>query len=334
MSRLLGHLGWINRVIGDYERSRQLSQENLKLQERRGDQRGTGNTLNNLAFLAQYLGELDKAEALHLESLACMRRAGAEKDVARLLVDFSATLLWNGKFDEAMQKIEESRRIYENLGLGVENNYQIMISIALLRGHYAQVEEWALHEMAEANAAGRMQQYGHARFLAGVAAVSLGKLDIARDDLKASYTVLNSLHHEHSLLPKIELAFVERAQGNHLAAWEYLQESFPNFLASRSFFPVLHVLPIIALLLLDQGETEQAIELYALARRYAYIRNSRRFQDFAGEELDRQSAKLGKERLAELQARGQDLDLWETTERLQAALPGWAATSRNISPET
>jgi tetratricopeptide (TPR) repeat protein len=171
---------------------------------------GMGNALNNLGFVAKHLGELDEAERLQREGLACMRKADAEKDVARLLKDFSATLIWNGKFDEAMQKVEESRRIYENLGVA-ENYYQIMISIALL--------------------------------------------------------------------------------------------------------------------LLDQGEIEQAIELYALAGRYAYIRNSRRFQDLAGEELEREAARLGKERLKELKARSQAQDLWQTAERLQATFPDWAAKS-------
>ena len=333
MSRLLDHLGWINRVTGDYEHSRQLSQENLKLLERRGDQRGMGNTLNNLGFVAKHLGELDEAVRLQREGLACMRRAGADKDVARLLYDLSATLIWMGEFDEAMQKIKESRKINENIGLVAEHNYQLMIGIALLMGHYAQAEEWAMQEMAEVKAASRMQQYGFIRWYAGVAALGLGKLDMARDDLIESYTVLASLQQDHFVMPKIELAYVERAQENLLAAWKCLQESFPHLLATRSFLLLMHALPIIALLLLDQGETEQAVKLYALARRYAYIRNSRRFHDFAGEELDREAAKLEKERLAELLACGQDLDLWQTAKELHAAIPIWTSRIHQTSKE-
>ena len=323
VSRLLNHLGWINRVTGNYERSRQLNQQNLKLQEQRGDQRGMGNALNHLGFVAKHLGELDEAERLQRQGLACMRKAGAEKDVARLLKDFSATLIWNGKFEEALQKAEESRRIYENSGLVADNLHQIMISVAMLQGHYDQAEEWALQDMAEAQAAGRMQQYGFALLHAGLAAFGLGKLDLAHDYLIESHTVWESLQQDHTVMPKIELGYVERAQGNHLAAWKYLQESFPSVLASRSFLPLLHALPILALLLLDQGEIERASELYALAGRYAYVRNSRRFRDLAGEELERGAARLGKERLAEIQARGRALDLWQTAERLQAELPEW-----------
>ena len=129
---------------------------------------------------------------------------------------------------------------------------QIMIGIALLMGHYAQAEEWAMQEMAEVKAAGRMQQYGFIRWYAGVAALGLGKLDMARDDLIESYTVLASLQQDHFVMPKIELAYVERAQENLLAAWKCLQESFPHLLATRSFLLLMHALPIIALLLLPQ----------------------------------------------------------------------------------
>ena len=79
------------------------------------------------------------------------------------------------------------------------------------------------------------------------------------------------------------------------------------------------------MLLLDQGETEQAIELYAFARRYRLISDSRWFQDIAGEELDREAGKLEKECLGTLQARAQTRDLWQTAARLHAAIPAWAA---------
>ena len=325
LSRLLNNLGWITWVTGDYERSRQLNQQNLKLQERRADRRGIGNTLDMLGLVSKYLGELDEAERLHRESVACMRRAGAERDVARLLIDLSYTLIWNGKFLEAIEKCEESRRIYEKLGLEPERFYLAMSFAVLHLGRYQQAEELALQEMTAAQASGHLQNYSFALLFAGEAALGLGKIDQSRARFSDSYTVMNSLQQNITVMPKIELGFVERIQGNHFEAWKCLQETFPSILTTRSFFPLLRSLPLIAVLLLDREETGQAIELYSLARCYEYVNASRWYQDLVGEKIDRQAANLPKERLTELVLRGKNLDLWQTAERLQAALPGWAA---------
>jgi tetratricopeptide (TPR) repeat protein len=327
MSRMLNNLGWITWVTGDYERSRQLNRENLKLQERRGDQRGIGNALDMLGLVSKHLGKLDEAERLHCESLARMQAIGAERDIARLLLDLSYTLIWNGKFHAAVEKAEESRKIYEKLGHEPERYYSAMSFASMHLGLYKQAEEWALREMTDAQAADRLQHYGFGLLYAGEAAIGLGKLEEARARFVESHSVLNSLQQNITMMPKILLGLVERAQGRQPEAWKCLQESIPNILVSHAFFPLLRTLPLVALLLLDLGEIEQAVELYTLARRYRYIRESRLYQDLAGEELDRQAAKLGKERLAELQASGQDLDLWQTVERLQTAIPDWAAKS-------
>ena len=327
VSRMLNNLGWITWVTGDYERSRQLNQENLKLQEWRGDQRGIGNTLDMLGLVSKHLGEMDEAERLHRESLACMHAIGADRDIARLLLDLSYTLIWNGKFHAAVEQAEESRKIYEKLGLEPESYYSAMSFASVHLGLYKQSEEWALQEMTRAQATGRLQQYGFGLLYAGEAALGLGKLETARARFIESHSVLSSLQQNITMMPKILLGLVERVQRRRSEAWKCLQESIPNIFVSHAFFPLLRTLPLVALLLLDLGEIEQAVELYALARRYRYIRESRLYQDLAGEELDHEAAGLDAERMVELQARGQDLDFWQTVERLQTAIPDWAAKS-------
>ena len=334
MSRMLNNLGWITWVTGDYERSRQLNRENLKLQKRRGDQRGIGNALDMLGLVSKHLGELDEAERLHRESLACMQAIGAERDIARLLLDLSYTLTWNGKFQAAVEKAEESRRIYKKLGHEAERYYSAMSFASMHLGLYKQAEEWALREMTDAQAAGRLQHYGFGLLHAGEAALGLGKLEEARVRFVESHSVLNSLRQNITMMPKILLGLVERAQERQPEAWKCLQESFSNILCSRAFFPLLRSLPLIALLLLDQGEIEQAVEFYALARRYRYIRESRLYQDLVGEEIDREAAGLEQEHLLELQEHGQHLDLWQTAERLQTTIPDWATKAAGARRES
>jgi hypothetical protein len=51
-------------------------------------------------------------------------------------------------------------------------------------------------------------------------------------------------------------------------------------------------LPAVALLLADQGEKEQAVELYTLASRYPFVANSRWFEDIAGKHIAAVAATL------------------------------------------
>jgi hypothetical protein len=79
-------------------------------------------------------------------------------------------------------------------------------------------------------------------------------------------------------------------------------------------------LPAIALLLTDQGETEQAAELYALASRHPYVANSVWFQDVAGKHIAAAAESLPPEVVAAAQERGRARDIWQTARELLAEL--------------
>ena len=68
--------------------------------------------------------------------------------------------------------------------------------------------------------------------------------------------------------------------------------------------PVMYGLPVAALLLVDQGEVERAVEAYACASRYGFVANSRWFEDVAGQQLQTMTASLPAEVLDSAQERG------------------------------
>jgi hypothetical protein len=100
--------------------------------------------------------------------------------------------------------------------------------------------------------------------------------------------------------------------GNRQAAWEHLREAIGIGMDKDIFWVFIYVLPTAALLLADQGENAQAVELYALALRYAIISNSRWFEDVAGREIAALAASLPLEVAAAAQERGRRRDLQET----------------------
>jgi hypothetical protein len=79
-------------------------------------------------------------------------------------------------------------------------------------------------------------------------------------------------------------------------------------------------LPAIALLLADRGETERAVELYALASRYPYVANVQWFEDVAGKQIAAVAATLPPDVVAAAQERGRARDLEATVEELLAEL--------------
>jgi hypothetical protein len=78
----------------------------------------------------------------------------------------------------------------------------------------------------------------------------------------------------------------------------------------------------MALLLLDEGAPERAVELYALATRYPYVANSHWFEDIAGKEISAAAGALPPELSGAVQERGRARDLWATAEELLEELGG------------
>lgn len=84
--------------------------------------------------------------------------------------------------------------------------------------------------------------------------------------------------------------------------------------------PLITVLPAVSLWLVDQGRTEKATEVYALASRYAHVANSRWYEDTVGQHITAALAGLPPDVAAAAQARGRSADLWETAAQLSVEL--------------
>jgi hypothetical protein len=97
------------------------------------------------------------------------------------------------------------------------------------------------------------------------------------------------------------------------------------------FLGLLHTLPMIALLIADQGEVERAVELNALASTFGIVANSKWFADIAGDEIARAAEELPVEVVEAAKTHGQALDLWGTAEALLAELEqvGWGSSPRD-----
>jgi hypothetical protein len=108
-------------------------------------------------------------------------------------------------------------------------------------------------------------------------------------------------------------------QGDREAARRHLSEGLQIAVQIRGFIPLLHLVPIVALLLAEEDDAaakERAVELQALAKSHPFLAKAQLFEDIAWREVRAATADLPPEAIAAAQQRGQALDWWATAEQL------------------
>ena len=81
------------------------------------------------------------------------------------------------------------------------------------------------------------------------------------------------------------LGYIAYRRGNMDEAHQYLEKALTNG-AKQGYFYVLDLsLAVLALIVAEAGDLEQAIELYAVATEHPFAGNSRWFEDMFGKRL-------------------------------------------------
>ena len=107
------------------------------------------------------------------------------------------------------------------------------------------------------------------------------------------------------------LGYAARGLGDLRQAQGHVHRALRTATQTGAFRPLIEALPAITLVLSEQGKTEQAVELYALASRHPFVANSRWFEDVAGKHIAAVAATLPPEVVAAAQERGRARDLDE-----------------------
>jgi tetratricopeptide (TPR) repeat protein len=133
---------------------------------------------------------------------------------------------------------------------------------------------------------------------------------------------------EHHAWSQATLGRALHGLGRHVEAKRELYEALQTCVEMRAFLPLMHLMPIIPVVLVDDEDAElkeRAVELYALAESLPFVANSRLFEDIAGQHIRKAAVSLPLEVVEAAQARGQALDWWETAAELLEELPklGW-----------
>jgi predicted ATPase len=309
--------------LNNYDEAKQLSAESLAIRQTLGDQRGIAESLSHLGQVVAEQGQLEEGERLTRESLTLFRELGDRPAIALRFFLLNIVLTKAGKFAETRRSLEEMLQIYDNLGDrgGVAQAHQALGYAEIMLGHYQQAR--TLIETARPV----FQEFGWSLWL-GFYFGDLGKVALAeqayaeaRQCLQESLAIFQEIGAPGSIAESLDgLTYAERGLGNTPEAQQYLSEALRIAIEVGDTFSLLETLPAAALLLADRGESERAVELYALASRYPLVANSCWFEDVAGRHIAAVAATLPAEVVTVAQERGRTRDLWETARELLVEL--------------
>jgi tetratricopeptide (TPR) repeat protein len=269
------------------------------------------------AFL--HLGQFQEAERSMREAVAIGRQLGDLVGPGRILHRLAGVLARKGEFAESLSLLEECLAIAGHVGdllLLSAAHWAGGITKAHL-GHYDQGRVFLQQGLALARELGFPWLIATAQYHLYYLALAEEQHAEAQQGLQESVATFQEIGMQSDMgWPLALLAGAERGLGRLSEACQHLCDALQIAAEMRGVITLMYALPIVALLLADEGEAERAVEIYALASRYGFVANSRLWEDIAGREIAALAATLPPDVGTAAQARGRARDLEATVKEL------------------
>jgi predicted ATPase len=325
MARTQGRLGRLALRLGNYDEAKQLHKECLAMRQALGDHRGIALSLMGLGFIALSQGQVEDGEWWAQESIEIFEKIGDRVHIALVLLRIGEALLSFGEYAKGYPRLEESRLIFNDLGLSrllVWSNLGLGRAMKHL-GRYDQAQVQGQLGINISRERGYQEEIGASLFLLGCVELAEEAYADAHQFLQESVTVYRRIDQREELgdalaiLGVVSLGLVQLPE-----AEQGIYEAMQIAAESDDVLQFKYMLPAMALFMIDQEERELAVELYALASRYAYVANSRWFEDVFGRHMAAVAATLPPEVVAAAEERGRARDLEATAKELLVELGG------------
>ena len=189
-------------------------------------------------------------------------------------------------------------------------------------GDYQAGLDCASRGLAIARGTGFRRGIGYGLFVLGEVALARDAYGDADRFLRESIAAYREIDQADELCRSLAgLGYAAWGRGKHRVAWDHVREALALGSERGVSFPLWFCLPAAALLLVEAGQVERAVTLYALAARAPAIAMSRWFEDVAGRRVAAAGAKLPAGVVAAARARGQEQELSEAVAKLLAQSP-------------
>jgi DNA-binding SARP family transcriptional activator/predicted ATPase len=318
-AKALAGLGFIAHHAGNFKDAVAIYSEALDLHRTLGDPRGIANTLIDLGQNSLRQGLVEKGEAYIKEGVAVLEQIGDLAGVVRGWFELARYSFWVGEFARSCELTEKASHVFNDLGILDQYTFaSIGLGLGLSHaGEYAQANAVALNGLPLAQKLDARREVGLAYVIAGMACLGQGYLEQARDWANRCVNQYQDIQEREELtLGLAILAYAQRGLGHAQQAQAYLAEILELGVVIGGVYPIMYALVAAALMLVDRGEVERGLEIYALAERYPFVAKSRWFEDIAGRELSAVAASLPSTVVTEAQKRGRGRDLWNTATEL------------------
>ena len=262
-----------------YDEAEALMLEGLALARDINDRPGESHFLESLSWVYSGSGRYEQALAVDYKSLLIRQERGLQHGVAHSWFQLAHTHMHMGQYEEAHALAEKSRQLAQEIGSDVPlyRSLRVLGCLALAKAGFAEAERLLQQAVEIIRSFGRGGQ-------PGVLAITLCYLSLA----------------------VLRLGRFTQARQHMLEALTIAQQ-----LSLR-----INILAFAALLLIEEGQTERGLELFALACTQPLIADSRWFDDVVGRHIEAAAETLSTEVAAEARNRGETMDWWQTIEDL------------------
>jgi tetratricopeptide (TPR) repeat protein len=315
------------RRLGVLDEAERRSKESLALSQAHGDHVGAAFSLEQLGYLALFQGQFAVGREYLQRSIAAYRERGHGLMVAVVLANLGAAYWLSGAFDQARAPVEAGREIaVQSVSLNntaIVATYQAKLNMYV--GKYDEARTEAQKVLSAADGPRSSLLLGRSHGILGWAALaqeSYGRATRSLEESLKSWRIGGDREYEAWAL--VGLGRAAYGSGDGAMARTHLLKALEIVVEIRAFIMLLHLMPVISLLLVESDEPslkERAVELYSLATGHPFVAGAQLFEDIAGRHVRAAAAAaLAREALAAAEARGRDLDWWDTAEELLAQL--------------
>ena len=332
-------LGWVASRLSQFDVARRLCEESLEVSRASGDLRGVAAALGLLGALALDQGQSEDAVRFVEESVAIRRQIGDRPEIAAALTDWGRMLNYSGEFAASYDHYHEALAIYQDLGTRaqVAGVTSYLANSQSHLGNYDQARSLGQTALTLARQVGDPAILAYTLFAVGGVMLAADDPAGARRLLEEGLTLYRSAGQKAPLASCMGMLGGARySLGDAAEARPMLRDALRLAVEVKAFVPKLVALALAARLLAEQGQVEEAAELWALLAGYPFVAQSHWFADVAGRQIAAAVEALPPDvaAAARLLGRTRDLDSAaadmadELDRQIAAAAATWTPPSR------
>jgi len=306
------------RETGQLANSEQRIEDGLALRQKIGDTRGIASSLANLANTVANMGRFEEAAQLYRQSITLFTELNDLSEQAYQTGRLAAALVHNGQFEESFQLLDESIKMYHALNFPTDPGITTILSgFALM--HLGRYEEALPYHLNARSLSGR--DTGYAWKDLGRTQQAMGNMIEAQASLEKALGLFRKRGDMNGLGQTLgSLGYLAWRQKNLPEAYNYIYENLKIAADTQVYLPSLTALSGIALLHMEAGRAEEALELYTLASTHKHVANSRWYADVAGQYIMATAKTLPSQVIETAQVRGYARQLAPTIQELSLTM--------------